>query len=154
MAIIWKGNGWRFSQFKSKKRSVFLGNPSVGEPQWFTAVPVATLEKFRLPFWFRLRFRIQTILSTVFQQKIGVKNLPFSMSEAALFPRKLASHLWFFYFFFIPFYAGSGPKSGSGTGHWTLMHSGSGSAKAKSSGSCGFGSLSTTLPTTLLQQKW
>jgi hypothetical protein len=50
-------------------------------------------------------------------------------------------------FFCIPFYVGSGSKSGSGTVFLTgtLMHSGSGSgsAKAKSHGSCRSGSGST-----------
>jgi hypothetical protein len=52
------------------------------------------------------------------------------MSEAALFPRKLLSHLYFFYVC-IPFYVQSGSKSGIGTG----MHCGFGSAEAKGSGS-------------------
>ncbi len=53
---------------------------SVVEPLWFTAVPVPTLEKFLFPFW------IQTIFGTVFKNNkiLGT----FSMSEAALFPRK------------------------------------------------------------------
>ncbi len=66
-----------------------------------------------------------------------VQSLFFSMSEAALFPRKLASHFWFFYTFFA-FYVGSGSNSGSGT----VMHSGSGSATAKRYVSSGSGSSS------------
>jgi hypothetical protein len=41
------------------------------------------------------RFRIQAILSTIFQQNFFKQNLAFSMSEAALSPRKLASQFWF-----------------------------------------------------------
>ncbi len=51
------------------------------------------------------------------------------MLRVALFPSKLASHLWFVYLC-IPFYVESGTKSGSGTG----MHSSSYSNKAKSTG--------------------
>jgi hypothetical protein len=65
------------------------------------------------------------LFSTVFQQKKFEQNLAFSMPEAALFPRKFASNLRFFYFW-ITFYVGTG----------TGMHysSGSGSSKAKSCG--------------------
>ncbi len=46
---------------------------------------------------FRFRFRIKTIFSTVFKQQFFIiQNLVFSMTEAALFPRKLASHFYFF----------------------------------------------------------
>jgi hypothetical protein len=55
------------------------------------------------------------------------KKVAFSLSEAALFLRKLAYHFRFFDFFILTFYVGSGSKSGSGT----VMHSCSGSAKAK-----------------------
>jgi hypothetical protein len=60
------------------------------------------------------------------------------MSETALFPRKLASHIIKTFF---TFYIGSRSKSGFGTrsGTGTVMHSGSGSAEAKSYGSCGSG---------------
>ncbi len=64
-----------------------------------------------------------------------VQNLAFSMSEAALYPRKLASH-FFFLTFLLP-YIESGSNSGSGTGSETVMHSGFGYAKANSYGSCG-----------------
>jgi hypothetical protein len=57
------------------------------------------------------------------------------MTEAALITRKLSS---LFFTVLIPFYVGSAPKSGLGTG--TIMHSGSVSAKATSYGSCGSGS--------------
>jgi hypothetical protein len=61
------------------------------------------------------------------------------MLEAALFPRRLASHFWFFDFC-ITFYVGSGSKSGSGTE--ACLHYGSGSAKEKN---CVSGSYSTTM---------
>jgi hypothetical protein len=62
------------------------------------------------------------------------QNLAILTLEAALFPRKLASHCLIFDFC-VPFCFGSGSKSGSG------------SAKAKSCDSCssGFGYGSTTL---------
>jgi hypothetical protein len=53
-----------------------------------------------------------------------VQNLAISLSEAALFPRKLASPD-----FLNPFYVGSGAKSGSAIG--TVMHSGSAKCKKK-----------------------
>ncbi len=51
----------------------------------FIAVPVPNLERFR--FRFRIQIQIFFCFST---------NLAFSMSEAALFPRKLDSVLIFF----------------------------------------------------------
>jgi hypothetical protein len=55
----------------------------------FNAVPVPALEKFR----FRLRFGIQTIISTVFHRKKIVQNLAISMLGSSTVPMKLASHL-------------------------------------------------------------
>ncbi len=107
---------------------------SVVEPLWFAAVPVPTLKKFWFRFQFRLR--IQTIFS--FVNKKNCTNV------IALFPRRLASHFWFFYIF-IPFYVRSGTE--------TVMHSGSNSAKVKSYGSCGSGSGSTTLLNTFIHPK-
>ncbi len=66
------------------------------------------------------------------------------MSEAAA----LFGLSYLIFYFFIPFYVGSGSKSGSGTRTGTVMHSGSGSAKAKSYGFCGSGS--TTLLNTFV----
>ncbi len=81
---------------------------------------VLTLQKLRF------RFRIQTIFSSFSTTtNFFYKILPFSLLEAALLPTKLASHFWYFYFF-IPFYVGSGSKYGSGT----CMHSCSGSGSA------------------------
>jgi hypothetical protein len=82
-------------------------------------VPAPTLEKL----WFRHRLRknLFLVLASVpdqdkikgsIQKIVRVQNLAFSMSPAALFPRKLASHFGFFEFF-IPFYVRSGSKSGS-----------------------------------------
>ncbi len=68
-------------------------------------------------------------LSTVYTNQKFVQKFAFSMPEAALFPRKLASNFWFVDFC-ITFYVGFGSKSGS--------------TKAKSCG-CGSGSLSTIL---------
>jgi hypothetical protein len=65
------------------------------------------------------------LFSTVFNNKIFVQNLAFSMLEAALFPRKY--RLYFFFFFFL-IYLESGSKSGFGTR--TGTHYGSGSVKA------------------------
>jgi hypothetical protein len=82
-----------------------------------------------------------------FNKQKFVENLAFSMSEEALFPRKLASH-FLFLSFFIPFSFGSGSKSGSRTGSagpGTVMHCGSDSAKVKSYGSCCSSSGSTRL---------
>jgi hypothetical protein len=65
-----------------------------------------------------------------FSTKINfLQNLAFSISKAALFPRKLASHLKFFDFSFY-FILNQDKIAGSGNG--TVMHSGSVSAKAKS----------------------
>jgi hypothetical protein len=76
--------------------------------------------------------------STVFQKQKYYKFLPFNV-RSSLFPRKLASHFWFFYFF-VTFYAGSGSKSCFRIGSGAVMSSGSGSAEAKSYGSCDSGS--------------
>jgi hypothetical protein len=62
-------------------------------------------------------------LSPLPNNKKCMQNLAVSMSEAILFPRKLASH--FLFVFFITFYAESRFKSGSGTG--SVMHFGFGS---------------------------
>ncbi len=81
---------------------------------WFIAIPVPNMEKFRFLFRFRLRFRIpiqihnriKTIQSNAFQKKI-VQNLVILPLEAALFPRKLASHFLFFlllYFCTVPLF--------------------------------------------------
>jgi hypothetical protein len=60
------------------------------------AVPVPASEKFR----FRSLFRIRTVFSTVFQQKI-VQNHAFSMIGAALFPESWPLS---FYFLTLVFY--------------------------------------------------
>ena len=101
------------------------------------------LLRFRFLIWKRFvsgsgSISVSRLICTDFQQhKKFVKNLAFSMLEAALLPRKLASNFWFFYFF-IKFCVGSGSKSGFGTG----LHYGFGCTKAKS---CGSGSFSKTL---------
>ncbi len=95
--------------------------------------------RFRLWEKFSFCFRIQTIFSTVFPKtKKIAQNLAFSMSEAVIFLKKLASHFEFFYFFISIFYVRFGSKSGTGTGSGSVMHSGS--AKEKSCDSCGSGS--------------
>ncbi len=66
-------------------------------------------------------------LAQFFNKKKLVQNLAFSMSVAALFPRKLASGFFYYFYFILCFIQ---IKIGSETG--TAMHSGSGSAKAKS----------------------
>ncbi len=48
-------------------------------------------------------------LAQFFNKKI-VQNLDFSVSEAALFPRKLASNFLFFYFFYSIFVLDPGPN--------------------------------------------
>ncbi len=94
----------------------------------------------------------QYLFSMFFNKPKCGENLAFSMSEEALFLRKLASHFLFLYFF-IPFYFRSGSKSGSrtgsGTGPGTVMHS----AQAKSYGSCGSSSGSSRLFKRLLTKR-
>jgi hypothetical protein len=71
--------------------------------------------KFRFRFQFRLRFpfRIQTILSTVFQQqKNWYQILPFQCQKKHYFPESWPLSFDFLPFL-IPFYVGSGSKSGS-----------------------------------------
>jgi hypothetical protein len=77
--------------------------------------------------WFRLRFRIQTIFGTVFQQSQNLyKILPFQCQNQQYFQ---SWSLIFNLTSSIVFYVGSRSNSGSGIG--TVIHSGSGSAKAK-----------------------
>jgi hypothetical protein len=87
---------------------------------WFIAVPVRLWKSFGSGSGSR-----QYLAQFSNNKK---QNLSFSMSEAALFPRRLAAYLDFFTFH-IPCYVGYGSKSGSGTG--TVMHSGSGFRLAK-----------------------
>jgi hypothetical protein len=70
----------------------------------------------------------RTYLAVVFL--FFYKTQPFLMLEAALFPKKLSPHFWFF-IFCIPFYVGSGPKSGSWTRTRTGMHDSFGYDKPK-----------------------
>ncbi len=92
--------------------------------------PFPTIEKY----WFRYRFRIQTIFSKFFQkQKKLQRILPFQC------PKKLTSQK-----FGISFYVDSTPDPNP-LENGNVMHSRSGSAKLKRYGSCCSGSRSTAL---------
>ncbi len=90
-------------------------------------------KKFGFSFGSVYGFGSRQYLAQFFNNKKCVQNLAFSMLEAALFPRKLASHFFILFFYYILCWTGS--KSGSGT----VLLSGSGSAKATSYSSCGSG---------------
>ncbi len=74
------------------------------------------LLRFRFRLWKSFGFDSGSSSNSGSRQYLAVfsiKKLAFSTLEAALFPRNLASHFWFLTFLFcIPFYIGSGSKSG------------------------------------------
>jgi hypothetical protein len=69
--------------------------------EWFIVV---LWKRFRFRFWksfgsgFGSGFGVTKYLAQFSNKKKVVQNLAFTMSESALFPRKLVSHLWFFDF--------------------------------------------------------
>ncbi len=101
-------------------------------------------------FWFRLRFRIQTKFSTVFQNRnFFAQSLAFSMSEAAYIPERWPLIFDFFLLFIIAFTLDTDPNPVPALEPepepYLVTHSVSCSAKAKSYGSIGSGSGATTL---------
>ncbi len=71
-------------------RNIFDNSGSVVKPKLFIPILVPTLERFRV------RFQIQTMISTVFFKLIFfLQTLSFLLLEAALLPRSCHIILWF-----------------------------------------------------------
>jgi hypothetical protein len=87
------------------------------ERKLFITNPVPTLEKFRFPFRIQIRVLIQTTLGKI--KKKLVQNLAFLILVAVRC--HLISRFLAFLPFVIPFYVGSGYKSGSATGTATAI---------------------------------